>query len=434
LRESIARKTRRGALAGWLVAASALGAGAAEAARLVDVRVGRHPDFVRVVFETDAPAAFVVERGEPGESRVRIEAGGAPGAVAVPPGAGAEVILEPLPGGGTLARIRAAAPVRIESQVLDRPPRIVFDLRPGADEEAAVPAPPEPVFPLEPAAAEEPPVSPPEPAVAEPVLAPEVESPPILPDLARPLAESPELELPAAELPGPEPPAPAEAPTVAETPPTPPAESRLGRPGTAGTPESPEPAREPPTGPSEPALPPVSAAPPAALALRLDDRSLLLGAAGGLALGLGVALLARGRRGLAVTAPAMASIAVEQIEPVEEALESAPDERAAAPEPAAPEQRPPLPMAPWPESEPLAADLLVMIQRLDDRCVAAEQAVAGLVERTERLERRSGAEAEELASQRVALARLDLALGRPLSKPEARPSETAAATPPPRTS
>ncbi|HSJ97689.1 MAG TPA: hypothetical protein VLC53_11485 [Myxococcota bacterium] len=424
------RRVRRAAA--WALAATALGA-AADAARLVHVRVGRHPDFVRVVFETDAPAAFAVEAGgEPGERRVRIEAGSAPGAVAVPPGTGAEVTLEPLPGGDTLARIRAAAPVRIESQVLDRPPRIVLDLRPGADEAVT-------------AAGE------PEPAGAPPVLAPEVAEPPILTDLAPPaLTEVP----PAAELlpaPAELPPAaearappveeaeeveeleraPAEVPPAAELPPAP-----VQAPPVA--PPPPEPQRplepEPPLAAEPPA---VSAPPPAAIVPRLDERSLVLGAAGGLALGLGVALLARSRRARApedAREPTLPPLAVPVL--VEDAPAPPPVEEiasdAAAPAGADRPDRPPLRMGPWPESEPLATDLLAMLQRLDDRFAAVEHALVTLGERTERLERRSEGGTEELRAQRVALARLDLALGRPLARSGAAHPPEAPAAPPAR--
>ncbi|HEY8492842.1 MAG TPA: hypothetical protein VIN04_03045 [Myxococcota bacterium] len=58
-----------------------------------------------------------------------------------------------------------------------------------------------------------------------------------------------------------------------------------------------------------------------------------------------------------------------------------------------------------------------MIQRLDERFAASERVLAELVERTERLDRRARAQDEELAAQRVALARLDRALGRTLPRP-----------------
>jgi hypothetical protein len=104
-------------------------------------------------------------------------------------------------------------------------------------------------------------------------------------------------------------------------------------------------------------------------------------------------------------------------------------EEASVPADAAP-ARAPLQTAPWPDADPLAADLLVMIQRLDDRLAGAEQALAALGERADRLERRSGIEAEELAWQRAALARLDLALGRPLGRPD--PTRAPEPSPPPR--
>ncbi|MEB2345086.1 MAG: hypothetical protein OZ948_10105 [Deltaproteobacteria bacterium] len=375
------------ALAGWL-AAAVLAAGTAGAAQLVDVRVGRHPEYVRVVFETDAPAAFVVEPGEPGESRVRIGAG-APEAFSLPPGAGAELTLEPLPGGATLARIRTRSPVRVESQVLDHPPRIVLDLRPGAAE-------PPPLAAAEPV---EPPASPPAPAPPTVTAAPPAE-------------------------PAPEPvPAPIPEPVAAPVPgaaPQPvPAPVSVPAPGAAPAPAT---GVEPP---------PVSAAPPAALAPRVPGRSILLGVGAALALGVGAGLLARSRRrAVAPRRPAASSL--PPMAPMEvEVVEDAPE-----PEPHAPAEPPPLQLAPWQAGDPLAADLLGMIQRLDDRLAGAEQALAALAERADRLERRTEAGIEELSSQRVALARLGQALGRPLGKPDpTRPAgPPAAATDPPRSS
>lgn len=354
---------RRSAARAVALALGLLAAGAAGAARLVDVRVGQHPEFVRVVFETDAPAAFSIERGErPGERRVRIEAGGAPARLRVPADAGAEVTLEPLPDGATLARIRAAAPVRIESQVLDRPPRIVFDLRPGAEDE-----PPLAPGPLEP---------PPAPESPAPLLAPELQEPALFPDLARPLAEEPlpaEAEPPAAEPPAPEPPA-AEPPAVEA------------------------PAAEAPA---------VSAPPPAAIASRLDDRSLLVGAAGGVAVGLGLSLLARGtrRRGEGRAGVPEKPAEKPADEPEDEAHVVAPP--APRPSPAGP------PAVGVDRPGELGLDLLRMLQRLEERLAALEETLQGLAARTERLELRGGNQSEELATQRVALARLQLAVAPP---------------------
>src|SRR5690606_15838037 len=89
-------------------------------------------------------------------------------------------------------------------------------------------------------------------------------------------------------------------------------------------------------------------------------------------------------------------------------------------EPASSEPAPSLaaPVAPAPDRaggpDLLAADVLAMIQRLDERCVRSEATLAELLERTERLERRGAVQGEELRAQRTALARLDRALGRPL--------------------
>ena len=40
-------------------------AGAAWAAEIVEVRVGRHPEFTRVVFELDRAAGYRIERSDP---------------------------------------------------------------------------------------------------------------------------------------------------------------------------------------------------------------------------------------------------------------------------------------------------------------------------------------------------------------------------------
>ncbi|HEY8495300.1 MAG TPA: hypothetical protein VIN04_15505, partial [Myxococcota bacterium] len=329
------------------LAALALGL-AAEAARLVDVRVGRHEGFVRVVFETDAPAEFTLEPaapGEPGqaaqagERRVRIAAE-ASARVEAPAGADPAVTLEPLPDGGTLARIRTSAPVRIESQVLDRPPRIVFDLRPATPEDLvaggelaedelaedevarAEEATPDGVATAElaresdapeaarPEAVERPDAvdaARPE-AIADegegaptPVLAPELLSPRLFPELAPPLVADPEEAIPGL--------------------------------ATAEEPSDEMPAPGPST---EPEPPPVSAPPPASLAARLDERSLLLGLAGGVVIGIGAASLARSRRTRADGADAEQAGALPAREPVPPV----------APEPARPAREDRVPPAP----------------------------------------------------------------------------------------
>lgn len=402
---------RRSAARAVALALGLLAAGAAGAARLVDVRVGQHPEFVRVVFETDAPAAFSIERGEqPGERRVRIEAGGAPARLRVPADAGAEVTLEPLPDGATLARIRAAAPVRIESQVLDRPPRIVFDLRPGAEEEpslapaASQPQPGEAQVALAPGPLVEPPHDPERPA---PLLAPELQEPALFPDLARPLADAPlpaEPGTPDAAAPEAEAPA-VEAPAL-ELP-------------AVGAPEAEAPAAESRVTETPAAeAPAVSAPPPAAIAPRLDDRSLLVGAAGGVAVGLGLSLLARGARRRGEAGAGAAGPPAQEPEGRTGAEEGT---EASEPEAPPPGEREPA-ASPPPARIPavgvdrpgeLGLDLLRMLQRLEERLAALEETLQGLAARTERLELRGGNQSEELATQRVALARLQLAVAPP---------------------
>lgn len=366
----------RGAAAALAVSLTT-GAGAAAAAQLVDVRVGRHPEFVRVVFETDAPTTFAIEPGDiRGETLVRLDAELTPRAAARPvtSEADAEVLLESLPGGATLARIRAPVPVRVESQVLDAPPRVVLDLReaPEEPEPSVLPEHQDPVAALL-AGEEEGPsldlVLVPAPALAaEPAVAAEPPAGP--PSVPEPVPPPPDLALP--------PPRPA--------------------------PPSLEPASRPP--------PPVSA-PPAAIASRLDARSLAIGSAVGFGLGVGLAVV--GRRG-SRRVPRDDERREDQGDDAIPSVGQHPAEGGTGG--AARGEEPPAPRGDSPidggtrervRSAPedfLAADLLQMIQRLDDRSARGETQLAGLCEQVAHLDRRSAALGEELSAQRLALARL----------------------------
>jgi hypothetical protein len=161
------RRATWGALA--LLASLVLAPAGAGAARLVDVRVGVHPGYARVVFETDAAAAHeVIEHGAR-EVVVRIAAASDARRIAPRADGAPSVELVPTADGATLARIAAVGPLRVETQVLAAPPRVVLDLRPAeraaeAEPIAAAPEPPreEPSVPSEPAPlAEEPPAEPP---------------------------------------------------------------------------------------------------------------------------------------------------------------------------------------------------------------------------------------------------------------------------------
>jgi len=183
----------------------------------------------------------------------------------------------------------------------------------------------------------------------------------------------------------------------------------------AELPEAPRPAE--PAPPVAPAPPPVSAAPPAAIALRFDGRSLVIGAVVGLILGVGLSLMSRrssgadGARGEARPEPPRH----------EEERPGAPheEESEAAPPPVRSEARsgsgtssrpPPEPLI---STDSLARDLLLMIQRLDERAARGDELLARLNERIEWLDRRTNAQAEELAAQRLAVVRLERAVGRP---------------------
>lgn len=375
----------------------------AEAAQLVEVRVGRHPEFVRVVFETDAQATFAIAPGAtPGETLVRLDAELAPVVVsrAATSESGADVQLESLPGGGTLARIRALVPVRVESQVLDEPPRVVLDLRRTA--ETAETLLPEEATPPE---SDEPPAMAalPEPAVTETRVVLEENADAGEDPVAALLAELQEMPAPS---PPPEPPPASEPPA---------------RPEPAAPAAPPAPAQSP--------MPPVSGAPPAAIAGRFDGRSLVIGGVAGLVLGVASSLSSRSRaqaeRRGAEPLEARESPAAE-LSPDASGEEESAAERATTARDTGPHPEPglvrsdaaeepagrPLPGL-SPGSDSLAADLLQMIQRLDDRTARGDELLSGLHERVEWLDRRTSAQAEELASQRMALARIQGALGHP---------------------
>ena len=134
----------------------------AACARITAVRVGTHPGYARVVLETDAPADYEVltaPAATPGEVTLWIAAESRARDVA-PTGPDAPAVsLLPQADGSTLARIRAPGPLRVETQVLAAPPRLVLDLRRAVGEAAAeAPAPPPPapeIPPLPPPAAAE---------------------------------------------------------------------------------------------------------------------------------------------------------------------------------------------------------------------------------------------------------------------------------------
>ena len=103
-------------------------------AQVVDVRIGHHPSFTRVVFELDSPAGYRVERHAPipgiGELVITLEAS-SPAAKNLDPRdkslvEGVEVVAE---GTRSVAHIRLARDgLKLKEMILANPPRIVLDV------------------------------------------------------------------------------------------------------------------------------------------------------------------------------------------------------------------------------------------------------------------------------------------------------------------
>lgn len=124
------RARLRLALAGvWL--ALLLDPGAARAAGIVDVRLGSHPGYSRVVIELDEAAGYRLEHDrEAGVLQVSVEASSRPEVLASRSGAVERVEVEPTPE-GTRARIHLRErSARVREQLYSGPPRIVLDFRP----------------------------------------------------------------------------------------------------------------------------------------------------------------------------------------------------------------------------------------------------------------------------------------------------------------
>jgi hypothetical protein len=106
-------------------------AGPAWSARVVEVRVGSHPKFTRVVFELDAPAGYRIERRGAGEGQelvIVLDAASAPRKLSSRSPMVAGVELE-ASGTSSVARVRLrrSAPL-VKELILAGPPRIVLDL------------------------------------------------------------------------------------------------------------------------------------------------------------------------------------------------------------------------------------------------------------------------------------------------------------------
>ncbi len=115
----------------WLVALLA-GVSQAWAAEVVEVRVGRHPDFTRIVFELDRAAGYRIERSDPSaknsELIVSLEATSIPRRIQSSKSFIEQVVVEPS-GSRSVARIRLArGGLKLKEMILASPPRIVLDV------------------------------------------------------------------------------------------------------------------------------------------------------------------------------------------------------------------------------------------------------------------------------------------------------------------
>ena len=102
------------------------------AAEIVEVRVGKHPTFTRVVFELDRAAGYRIERSDPSmdvaELIVSLEATSIPRSISRNNALIEQVDVEPQ-GRRSVARVRLSQEgLRLKEMILANPPRIVLDL------------------------------------------------------------------------------------------------------------------------------------------------------------------------------------------------------------------------------------------------------------------------------------------------------------------
>ena len=102
------------------------------AAEIVEVRVGKHPTFTRVVFELDRSAGYRIERSDPAtgvaELVVSLEASSIPRSIKASKSFIELVEVEPQ-GGRSVAHVRLSQEgLRLKEMILTNPPRIVLDL------------------------------------------------------------------------------------------------------------------------------------------------------------------------------------------------------------------------------------------------------------------------------------------------------------------
>ncbi len=122
----------RGMIILWLVLVGWVSASTGLAAEIVEVRVGRHAEFTRVVFELDRAAGYRIERASPSpgvsELVVSLEATSIPRRIQSSRSLIEQVEVEPS-GPRSVARVRLArGGLRLKEMILASPPRIVLDV------------------------------------------------------------------------------------------------------------------------------------------------------------------------------------------------------------------------------------------------------------------------------------------------------------------
>ena len=112
--------------------ASAVTAQRADAAEIVEVRIGKHANYTRVVFELDRAAGYRIERADPtsdvAELVISFEASSIPRRIKSSKSLITQVEVEPS-GPRSIARIRLVQDgLRLKEMILASPPRIVLDV------------------------------------------------------------------------------------------------------------------------------------------------------------------------------------------------------------------------------------------------------------------------------------------------------------------
>jgi hypothetical protein len=383
-----------------------------KAANLVDVRVGLHGEYTRVVLETDAKASYRVESSESEDLVLRLSASSGARTVTSKKSAHlTSVTVGPVAAGGSEVRIALRGPVDVKMMTLTAPHRIVMDLDEMPEGGETTPTAGQPVPPTRSAEAaleEIPePATPPSPAeqmkpVAEEAEAAEREEAVAVPSIPEPDPSAVLADREAARRPVPAARKPSTPPRRATTPPRPAAKSGL--------------------------LDPLPAP--------FDDPLVLAGIAAGLVFV--IAFFALRRRGTARDKEPITPFGAgepfsvdEQPEVAEETGEGSSlfDQPVETVQPLGEEEGGAAAMMDGDEvavaaqaDEPTAAP--EMSQEVERRLAQLDKRVEELAEMKERLERQVGAQTEELRVQRAAIARTQRIL-RDLTRPDEEATEPA---------